>query len=275
MNTSQPVIPARARAARGAQWISDGWQVFCATPGMWLVLTLIWLLINLAVQMVPFVGFLVALLIAPALCGGLLICSRDSLERRALDIGQLFDPITDPHRRNPVLVQGALFLLANLVVLAVAGGLMMGSMGSAMFEHHERMLEHGRMEPGAIDPAAMMDMALPLMLAGLVALALHLVLWALFFYAIPLVLFDGVDQGAALSASIRGVLRNWLALLVFGLIWLLLALAATIPLLLGWLVLVPMTFGAWLGSYRDIFGHLRGDATAPDHAAAAADPGSA
>lgn len=257
MSTSQPVIPARARAARGAQWISDGWQVFCANPGMWLILTLIWLLINLAVQLVPFVGFLVALFIAPALCGGLLLCCRDSLARRALDVGQLFDPITDPDRRNRVLVQGALFLLANLAVLAVAGGLMMGTMGSAMFEHHERMLEQGRMEPGAIDPAAMMDMAMPVMFAALVALALQLVLWAVFFYAIPLMSFDGVGQGAALSASIRGVLRNWLALLVFGLVWLFLAIAATIPLLLGWLVLIPMTFGAWFGSYRDIFGHLQ------------------
>jgi len=258
MNTSQPVIPARARAARGAQWISDGWQVFCANPGMWLVLTLVWLLINVAVQLVPFVGLLMALFIAPALCGGLLICCRDSLNRHALDIGQLFDPITDPQRRNSVLIQGALFLLANLAMLAVAGGLMMGTLGSAMFEHHERMLEHGRMEPGAIAPAAMMDMAMPVMLAALVALALQVVLWALFFYAIPLVLFDGVGQGAALGASLRGVLRNWLALLVFGLIWLFLAIAATIPLLLGWLVLIPMTFGAWFGSYRDIFGHIRG-----------------
>jgi len=59
--------PARVRGLRGASWIRDGWDVFCATPGMWLMLTLIWLAIQVAVQMVPFVGFLVALLIAPAL----------------------------------------------------------------------------------------------------------------------------------------------------------------------------------------------------------------
>ncbi len=272
MSTEQSVTPARAGAARGAHWIGDGWQVFCANPGMWLVLTLIWLLINLALQLLPFVGFLVVVFIAPALAGGLLTCARDSLAGEALDVGQLFDPITDARRRDPVLVQGALFLLANLTVLAITGGLMMGTIGSAMLEHHAEMLQRGHMEPGALDPAAMIDMAMPVMFAALAALALQVVLWALFFYAVPLVVFNGVGQGAALGASLRGVLRNWLALLVFGVLWLLLAIAASIPLFLGWLVLLPMTFGAWLGSYRDIFGHLSGDDAATDDAQPARQP---
>jgi uncharacterized membrane protein len=255
--------PARVRGLRGASWIRDGWDVFCATPGMWLVLTLIWLAIQLAVQMVPFVGFLVALLIAPALCGGLLSCARDSLAERTPDVGQLFDPITEASRRNPVLVQGALFALANLVVMAITLGLVMGTVGSAMWEHHARMMGPGGLDARSIDHAAMMDMVMPVVLAALVGVSLQLIIWALFFYAIPLVLFDGVGQGEALATSGRAVLRNWLALLVFGVLWLGLAIAATIPLLLGWLVLIPMTFGAWLASYRDILG-ARGSTAAPD-----------
>lgn len=42
-------------------------------------------------------------------------------------------------------------------------------------------------------------------------------------------------------------------LLVAGLVWTGRAIVATVPLLLGWLVLLPVTHGAWYASYRDIF----------------------
>ena len=46
---------------------------------------------------------------------------------------------------------------------------------------------------------------------------------------------------------------NWAPFLVFGLIYIVLALLATIPLMLGWLVLLPLTFASGYVAYREVF----------------------
>lgn len=245
--------PARAAAARGVGWIADGWRAFKASPGMWVVLVVVWALVLAALQLVPFVGLLAVHLMAPALAGGLLLCVADGLAGRPLDVGRLFDPLASDRSRGPMLVLGALFLVANLVVLALAGALLVATVGMSLLEHHEVLLAPGGPDPAAIDPALVMRAGLGVALAALAALALSLVVWVLFFYAIPLVLLAGAEPGAAIAASVRGVLRNWLPLLVFSILWSVLALLATLPLMLGWLLLLPISFGAWHASWRDVF----------------------
>jgi uncharacterized membrane protein len=58
---------------------------------------------------------------------------------------------------------------------------------------------------------------------------------------------------AALKASFSANLKNWLVMLVFGLIVLVLCFFATLPMGLGFLVLMPVLYGALYASYKDIF----------------------
>jgi uncharacterized membrane protein len=58
---------------------------------------------------------------------------------------------------------------------------------------------------------------------------------------------------AAMTASFSGSLANVLPMLVYSLVGLVLAIAASIPLGLGWLVLGPVIGGSVYASYRDIF----------------------
>lgn len=245
--------PVRAPAGRGVAWVGDGWRAFTASPGMWIVLTVVWLLVLLALQLVPLVGALAAYLLAPALAGGLLLCADDARGGRALDLGRLFDPLTDPRSRNPILVLGVLFLVANLVALVAGAAVFMGTLGMTLFDHHAELMGPGGMRPEALDHQALLQLGAGAAMGGLLALALGLLVLALFYYAIPLVLFDGVEPATAIGRGVRGVLRNWLPLLVLSVLWLPLSLLASVPLMLGWLVLLPMTFGAWYGSYRDAF----------------------
>jgi len=48
-------------------------------------------------------------------------------------------------------------------------------------------------------------------------------------------------------------LANWLPALVFGLLVIVLGVAASIPLLLGWLLLMPVLFAAMYVSYKEVF----------------------
>jgi len=58
----------------------------------------------------------------------------------------------------------------------------------------------------------------------------------------------------AMKRSLAACLYNWLAFLVYGAILLVLWFVASIPLLLGLLVLLPVLFCSIYASYKDVFG---------------------
>jgi len=220
---------------------------------MWLVLVIVWLLIFAALQLIPVIGVLATYLIAPALTGALLVCARDALGGRAIDVGQLFDPLTADGTRGPMLILGALFLVAHIVLLLIGVALIIATLGMTMLEHHAVFTEPGGPGSGALEPDALLRMGLGAALVALILVALGLLIALFFYYAIPLVLFAGVQPTVAIGLGFKAIVRNWLPLLVLGVLWLVLAILASVPLLLGWLVLLPVTFGAWLASYRDVF----------------------
>jgi uncharacterized membrane protein len=57
----------------------------------------------------------------------------------------------------------------------------------------------------------------------------------------------------AMKASFAAGQKNWLAMSVFGVILMVAAFFATLPLGLGFLLLLPIFCGAVYASYRDIF----------------------
>ena len=86
---------------------------------------------------------------------------------------------------------------------------------------------------------------------ALLAFALFLMAW---WFAVPLVALNGAKPLDALKASFAASWANVGALLVYGLIFLVLAILASIPMGLGWLVLAPVATGASFASWREVFG---------------------
>ncbi|MDX1609924.1 MAG: BPSS1780 family membrane protein [Halofilum sp. (in: g-proteobacteria)] len=244
------VSTVRVAAGRGVGWVGEGWRTFAASPGMWLVLTLVWILLNVALQAVPFVGTLVAWFLAPTLAGGLLLAAGDVRRGRQPDLECLFRPLVDAGTRNPMLILGALFLGANLLATAAAFTAFVTGAGGAMLRQHGGALP---MDPAQVDPSVLFAIGGIFLLIGLLLLALLLLVTLLFFFAIPLVAFERMQPGAAIGLGLRGLLRNWAPLTLLGLLYIPLSLVATLPLLLGWLVLIPMTFGTWHAAYLDVF----------------------
>ncbi len=93
--------------------------------------------------------------------------------------------------------------------------------------------------------------------AGLIALLVIVVIGfliaMLLFYGVPLVMLAGQNAWPAAQDSIAACWSNVLPLLVFGLIYLVLAVVAVIPFGLGFLILGPVTVCAIYASYRDVF----------------------
>jgi uncharacterized membrane protein len=56
-----------------------------------------------------------------------------------------------------------------------------------------------------------------------------------------------------MALSLSGCAKNVLPFLIYGIVWIVLAFIATLPLMLGWLVLAPVTFASVYTGYRDIY----------------------
>lgn len=251
----------RMPASRGIDWIVAGWHGFTSSPGMWLVLTIIWILITLALQMLPLVGTLAGFFVAPILFGGLLMAADDVHGGRVPDLECLFRPVIDARTRNPVLILSAIYLGANVAVIVLGVIVLIAGAGAAMVRHHGGAFP---MDPAQVDPSVLFALGGVALVIGLFLSVLFLLILVLFYFAIPLVTFGRMEPGRAIAAGTRALLRNWIPLTVLGLLYIPMSILATLPLMLGWLILLPMTFGMWYASYRDVFAPPADDEGAAD-----------
>jgi uncharacterized membrane protein len=96
-------------------------------------------------------------------------------------------------------------------------------------------------------------MGLGVLLGILAAAALSIPLVMAYWFAPALVALNGYAPFEAMKTSFSACLKNVLPFLVYGLVGLVLAVVATIPLGLGWFVLAPLGMASMYASYRDIF----------------------
>jgi len=234
-------LTARAvDAGRGISWWSEAWALFMKNPGMWIVLALIMIVIFIALGFIPFLGSLVSSLLFPAFAASWLLAARKVEGGGALELGDLFSGFKD--KLTPLLVLGAIVLVAGVVIALVAGALGFGAV-MGMF------LGGARHSPGAMMAAlgtGMLALLVALVLGALVAMAM----W----FAPALVVFRNVAPVDALKASFSANLKNIVPFLLFGILYIIAAVIASIPVGLGWLVLAPVLMLTTYTSYQDVFG---------------------
>jgi hypothetical protein len=227
-------------AGRGIGWWTDGWALFTKNIGMWMAFTLILLAIFIALAFLPVIGMLAASLLTPVFLGGWMMAARKLEAGGGLEIPDLFSAFRE--RLTPLLVLGALLVGATLVIILAMGLL---GFGAAM-----------GMMPGDTPGTAggMMAAAGAGMLALLAGLALSFVIAIAFWFAPALVVFKDAAPLDALKASVSASLRNIGPFMLYGLVYIVAALVASVPFGLGWLVLLPVLLLTVYVSYVDVFG---------------------
>jgi len=225
--------------SRGWGLYGRGWNTFKGDPVTWILMVIIFLVLSLVVNLIPFLGGLIMAIVTPVLLAGFLKLAHDVEAGGKGGVGHLFLPLQDAERRNPLLLLGLVALAASVLLVIVMALLLGGAMA---------------MGGGLANSGSMM---MPLSGIGifgmLVLFALYLAIFAVLAFSIPLVYFRGAHIGDAIKASISGTLANIVPLIVFSLIYFVLAIIALIPFGLGLLVLGPVVFGALYGMYREIF----------------------
>ena len=225
--------PNKAAAGRGFAWWSEGWHIFREAPWLWIGIGVALLVINLLIGLIPWVGDLAPSLLFPVFSAGLMLGCRAIDAGEDLRFGHLFAGFQSKLGR--LLMIGVFGLLGGFALgaLAVAFGVSAG--------FFSRMEAGG----GGVD--------LVLLSAFLLGLALFVLLCMAMWFAPTLVALHELTAFEAMKLSFRGCLRNWLPLLVSGFAFIMLAILATLPVGLGWLVLMPVLFCSTYAAYRDIF----------------------
>ncbi len=232
-------------AGRVVSWYGFGWRVFMASPWVWIVMTLLITVIMLILQFIPLVGPLTLSVITPALVGGLMVGAKETAEGRPIYIAHLFKALVDEKKRTPMLILGAVLLVLSILfsiiaVLVVGGSAGIGAFGAAGADAQDAAIAVGALGAG-------------MLLTFLVVMLYGLVTFAVLAYAIPLVMFSHMPPIEAIKSSINASLKNVVPLIVFLIIYFILAMISMIPFFLGFLVLVPVTVAALYASFRDVY----------------------
>ena len=225
-------------AGRGWGWIADAWGFMGDQRWTFVGVFLLLFVLQIGANFVPIIGPLAVSLFYPVLMGGFVLGCDAKRQGRDFEVGHLFAGFQ--RHTGKLVVLGALTLAFSLV----AGLIMILVVGTSFLP----MLGGG--EP---DPAQVMGMVMPMLLAILVIMAVSLPLSMAFLFAIPLIVLRDLDILAALKTSFFACLKNILPFLVWGLAIFGLSFLAAIPFLLGFLILVPVMMVSLYMAYRDIF----------------------
>ncbi len=230
---------------RGASWWAEGWATFVRAPLLWAAMVLVIALACILISFIPVLGSLAVQLLLPIVAAGLLEGCRD-LERGAgLEPARLAAAIR--RRFGPLLVLSALYLGATVAISLVAGFVGFGAVGVGGFGAMMNAPDAGSWPMMAGGMMGGMGLAI------LLALGLSVPVAMAYWFSPALVLFHDVAPVTAAKASFRASLKNIGPFSVFGLIGLVLFLAASIPFGAGWLLVGPMMIGAQYASYREVF----------------------
>ena len=254
-----------SKALRGLSWIAGSWGLISKDWTLWLGMVGIYMAIAVALQMIPFVGVLILILISPALLAGVLRSAQELQDqaqgikgRSARGAGghlhravrQLFSGFSREEELMPIMVISTLTLSAAVVIEILAQLLKVG--GPAL----------PAMLAGSVGPAIW----LPALVSLVIVLVLEVSLVMAIFYAVPLVLFKKEYPLTAIQKSFRACLRNAASLVVFGIPFAVVSAVADVlyfaldfpkdylMLFVLGVVSLPFLVGGMYHSYEDVFG---------------------
>lgn len=233
-------------AGRGLEWWSAGWQLFRAAPWTWIALIVLFVAIMAGLSLVPLLGQIASSLLYPVLGAGVLVGTRELDRGGQLTVGHLFACFND--KALPLVIVALLYFGGWFVIWLFAAALLVGVVG---FGTVASVLSGDPTETGVAMLATLgAGPLIVVLLAALLGFPLIMGYW----FAPALVLFRGDEPFAAMKASFTACLRNMPPFLVYGLLGILFAIAASIPFALGWFVLLPVYAASMYAGYKDIFG---------------------
>ncbi|PPE72372.1 hypothetical protein C3942_18840 [Solimonas fluminis] len=227
----------KVSAGRGLAWISDGFALFKQAPLLWIGILVLWVVAAMLLSLIPVIGSLAINLCMAMVLGGVLLGAREQSQGRPLSLDSLLSGFKAP-LREPLLMLGVAYLLIAIVMGLAVALMMILAFGTAVMSGDMQDLSFG----------------IGTIVTGLLMLAMIVVFSLATWFAPGLVVFRGAKVVEALKLSFAAGTANLGALAVYGIVAMVLALVAMIPLGLGLLVLTPILMASTWCCFRDVFG---------------------
>ncbi len=237
-------------ASRGWRWIAEGMLIFRKNPAQWLLLIGLLFIASRILLLIPLIGAIAVVLIAPNVLAGLAHGAQALTEGKPLRLGYLASGFLK--NAAQLIAIGGISLFGQLLTIMA-----MMLVGGETMSDISKTMTAGAMTPETIEA---MRTGMPnIMLAMLVGLLLSIPVMMAVWFAPLLVLFDDLKPFPALVMSLWACLKNTLPFLLYGMavlapmvILMPLSLAVRQPDLGLWL-LAPILVPSIYASYRDLF----------------------
>ncbi|PHR68662.1 BPSS1780 family membrane protein [Alcanivorax sp.] len=219
------IAPRKISVGDAMGWIGKGHGMLSGHWGVVLGALVVTVLITSALQIIPLLGAIAQILLTPLLYAGIVkIFHRIDTENRS-DFSDLFAGFSD--RTSPLIMTAVAQFVVLLVAGVVLGGLffLLGRDGSTA----------------------------AIVVLGLLATVAMFVFMFLFYFAVPLIFLGQKGVVDAMKLSLDACLKNIIPFIVYTLVISLILVVAAIPLLLGWLFVMPILAGAYYVSFKQLF----------------------
>lgn len=229
--------PRRCEAGAGATWFGQAWTLFKAEPGLWLGMSVVFLILVGVLNFIPVLNLLLSVGFG-VLAAGWIVAAYELDENQNLKFEQLFAGFN--RHTGQLFLLGLLYLVGVLLCVAVAVivALVFGG-ASVMGMTHQGGTANG------------FEM-LAMLLGFLVAMALMVPLAMSIWFAPALIAFNGMDAIAAMKLSFHACWLNMLPFLIYGLVLMGLLFLCLLTCGLGLLVLLPIMYISYYTSYRAV-----------------------
>jgi uncharacterized membrane protein len=176
-----------------------------------------------------------------------MIGARDLQRGEELELAHLLSGLQ--HNAQGLVALGGINLVAQILINILVISLIKMAGGGTLI----KLIQQHEQEPTVL-AQAMSNVDLRLLFdASMVGLVLSLLLLMAMIFAPMLVIFQHTTPVGALKTSFVACVRNLIPLIVCGLLLLLLAVVASMPMMLGWLVLLPIIIASIYVIYIDLF----------------------
>jgi uncharacterized membrane protein len=246
MNESNSTLvnPKGVTTGRGMGWITDGFGFFKSSPLAWVGAIILFVILVIVVQLIPVLGPLLINIFFPVFVGGLMLGCREQDPDGAFKIGHLFAGFTQPCFIR-LAILGVFYFIASIILVVLMIIMLFFLLGGTGFIEQ---IQSGQADQALSDPK-------PILLASLIGALIAMPILMAEWFAPALVTFQEISPINAMIVSFKGCLVNVMPFFIYGIIGFILFIIATIPLFLGYLILMPVLFCSVYVAYKDIFEH--------------------
>lgn len=226
--------------SRGLSWITEALPYFTRNPLGWIAAMAVFFLISIVLAVIP-LGSFVLNMFYPVIVGGFMLGCIAHKEGGSFEFQHLFAGFKDPYFKRLALA-GVFYTIASFVVIVLLCVLVFVLFGLEVVQ---------KIGQGQIEDIT--QLAPDLLLFSLIAITLITPCIMAIWFAPVIIITSEETALSAMQMSFNACFKNMGPFTLYGLVLFILAILAFIPLLLGYLVLIPILSASVYVAFLDCF----------------------